>query len=513
MAETTRGAAGATLETLAGLTGAQLVGGRRAGELRVGDIGVNAQELPEGALFAALPGTRAHGASYAGQSRAAAVLTDEAGLGILREAGDPRPALVAVDVRDVLGTIAAEIHGRPSEGLTVIGITGTSGKTTTSYLVEKALMAAGKTVGLIGTTGTRIDGRAVPTKLTTPEATTLQALLARMRGEGVTYVVMEVSSHALAQRRVLGVDFAVAGFTNLSQDHLDYHPTMEDYFQAKALFFRPDSKLAARRAVVTVDDEWGERMAGIAGERAWRLSTRGAPADATARELGADDAGGQAFSLNVPGEELDRVELPLPGRFNVANAALALALVARVGVPLADAAPGIAKVSVPGRMERVDAGQDFLALVDYAHKPAAVAEVLDTLKGQVSGRIGIAVGAGGNRDSSKRPAMGREAAARADLVVVTDDNPRDEDPAAIRAAVLEGARQAAEDTGAELYEATDRRDAIETLAEWARPGDAIVVAGKGHETGQLVAGETLPFDDREELRRALANRAGGAADD
>ncbi len=501
-----------TLTHLAHLAGARLVHtspDRGAADLTIPSIDLNSAELAEGALFAAVPGTRVHGATYAPETPAAAVLTDDAGLEILLAAGETRPVLVVDDVRAVLGPVAAEIHGHPSRELTVIGVTGTSGKTTTSYLLEAGLMAAGHRVGLIGTTGTRIDGEAVPTKLTTPEATTLQALFARMLDAGVSHVVMEVSSHALELGRTAGTEFAVAGFTNLSQDHLDFHPTMEDYFAAKALFFRPDSPLSARRRVVCVDDEWGVRMAELSGE-AVTVSTHGSDsATVRARQIDQDATGAQRIRLDLPDGQLE-ADLPLPGDFNIANAALATAMAWAAGTDVATFVTGFGAVAVPGRMERIDAGQDFLAVVDYAHKPAAVAAVLDTLRGQISGRLGVIVGAGGDRDASKRPLMGSEAAARAELVIVTDDNPRSEDPATIRAAVLAGARETAAGTGAEVREIADRAEAIDALINWAGAGDAVVVAGKGHEVGQLIAGVDHHFDDREEVHRALAARGAHA---
>ena len=410
--------------------------------------------------------------------------------------------LVVDNVRAILGHVAAEVYGHPSKDFTLLGVTGTSGKTTTTYMLERGLTQAGCKVGLIGTTGTKIMGRDVATELTTPEAPTLQALFARMRDEGVTHVVMEVSSHALMLGRVTGAQFDVAGFTNLSQDHLDFHPTMEDYFEAKALFFDPSSDLHAKRSVICVDDSWGQKMAARA-EHPVTVATRGEHADVTAELLRIDDTGTQHIRLHTPERQVE-FALPMPGAFNVANAALATTLAAQVGVDVAAFVAGLEQAAVPGRMERIDEGQDFVAVVDYAHKPAAVAAVLQTLRGQVDGRIGVAIGAGGDRDSSKRPLMGAEAAKGADFVVVTDDNPRTEDPAAIRAAVLQGARDA--ETAAEVIEADSRARAIDALVEWAKPGDAIIVVGKGHEVGQIIGDTKHHFDDREEMRRALRAR-------
>lgn len=496
-----------SLHHLAEIAGASITGLQARDDLRITGIDLVSGRINGGDLFVALPGTRCHGAIFAKQTPAAAILTDPEGAELLREELEDRPVLVVPDVRAVLGEVSAELFGNPSREMTVIGITGTSGKTTTSYLVENGLMAAGAKVGLIGTTGTRIDGRPIPTELTTPEAPTLQALFRRMADEGVTHVVMEVSSHALSLRRVLGVDFDVAGFTNLSQDHLDFHPTMQDYFDAKALLFDPDSPMSAARAAVCIDEDWGVQMSRIA-RNAVTVATRGEDADVTASEPAVCRDGVQEFQVRVGGVD-HPVRLPLPGRFNVANAALAVALGAACQVDVDRFARSLVDVAVPGRMERIDRGQQFVAVVDYAHKPQAIAEALRSLRDQVDGRLGIVVGAGGNRDHAKRPLMGENAAEQADLVIVTDDNPRDEDPAQIRQAVLGGARRAAERRGGvEVREQAGRARAIEELVAWAQPGDAIVVAGKGHETGQLIRGVKHHFDDREVLTDALSRRIG-----
>ncbi|WP_267208218.1 UDP-N-acetylmuramoyl-L-alanyl-D-glutamate--2,6-diaminopimelate ligase [Corynebacterium sp. Marseille-P8863] len=490
-----------TLQHLAQIAGARVVN-PPADDTQIASISLDSTAIEPGGLFAALPGTRVHGASFAEGSQAGAMLTDAAGLDIIAATGDERPVLVVEDVRAVLGEVSAEVYGWPSKSMLLLGVTGTSGKTTTTYLLERGLTAAGHKVGLIGTTGTRIAGRDVPSKLTTPEAPALQALFARMRDEGVTHVVMEVSSHALMLGRVGGTDFDVAGFTNLSQDHLDFHPTMEDYFEAKALFFDPQSPFAAKKSVVGVDDEWGERMAQRAAHPV-TVGTHGQEGlDVQAHQVSVEESGAQHIALTHDGHDYE-FRLPMPGAFNVANAALAVGMATTCGVAAWPFIQGLANAAVPGRMERIDAGQDFVAVVDYAHKPAAIAAVLQTLRKQVDGRVGIVVGAGGDRDSSKRAIMGAEAARGADFVVVADDNPRTEDPATIRAAVRKGAEEAA-GADAEIRENDSRAGAIDELVAWAQPGDAIVVVGKGHEVGQIVGTTTHHFDDREEMRRALA---------
>ncbi|AZA08923.1 UDP-N-acetylmuramoyl-L-alanyl-D-glutamate--2,6-diaminopimelate ligase [Corynebacterium pseudopelargi] len=474
------------------------------GDVLVHGIGLDSQELAPGALFAALPGTRNHGARFAADTPAAAILSDAQGFELLAQAGEQRPVIVVEDIRAILGQVSSALYNNPSQHLCVIGITGTSGKTTTSYLLEAGLMHAGLHVGLIGTTGTRINGTKVPTQLTTPEAPKLQELFARMVEQGVTHVVMEVSSHALALGRVGGTKFDAAGFSNLTQDHLDFHPTMEDYFETKAKLFDPSSELSPEKSVICIDDEWGQAMFARA-KHPWALASKSSQegdvvANYFVEDAQTNDAGTQHFTLNARGRRI-AVDLNMPGAFNITNASLAIALADAVGVDADVVAEGLATVGVPGRMQRIDAGQDFIAVVDYAHKPAAVAAVLDTIRAQTPGRVAVVLGAGGNRDASKRALMGEAAASRADLLIVSDDNPRDEDPSQIRAAIMEGAE--AVDDGAQIVEEGDRFAAIRKAVQWATPGDAIVVAGKGHEVGQLIRGVQHHFDDREALELAI----------
>lgn len=499
--------AGARLPALAAQVGAVPVDGP-VPDVPVTGVTLRAQDVTPGDLFAALPGSTTHGARYAAEAierGAVAVLTDAAGVAEMGTRSSAVPTLVHPAPRGVLGGLAATVYGNPSERLTVIGITGTSGKTTTTYMVESGLRAAGRTVGLIGTIGIRVDGADVPSALTTPEAPALQAMLAAMAERGVDTVVMEVSSHALALDRVDGTAFAVAGFTNLSRDHLDFHPSMADYFEAKALLFDPGSPRRARKAVVCIDDDAGRAMAmrAMKGGAAITVSAAGQPADWRAMDSAAMGAGGLEFTVVDPAGVHHRVGIRLPGHYNVANCLVALAILDVAGVSPEQAAPGLLQTRVPGRMEEIDRGQDFLALVDYAHKPGALRAVLTTLR-RPDRRLAVVFGAGGERDPGKRAPMGAVAAELADLVVVTDDNPRGEDPAAIRREILAGA---AENGGAaEIIEIADRRDAIRHAVAWAGPGDVVVVAGKGHETGQRGAGEVRPFDDRVELARALEAR-------
>lgn len=493
--------AGQYLVPLADQVQAVSATGNSLPELRVTGVTLRGQDAQPGDLFAALPGAAVHGARYALDAVAAgavAVLTDPAGAAEL--GGLDVPILVHPEPRSVLGEVAAEVYGRPSERLTVIGVTGTSGKTTTTYLVEAGLRAAGRVAGLIGTVGVRIAGRDLPSALTTPEAPDLQALLAVMVESGVDTVVMEVSSHALTLGRVDGIGFTLGGFTNLSRDHLDFHPTMKEYFEAKARLFDAASRNHAAAAVVCVDDDAGAAMARRA-DKVTTVSATGVGADWQACNITAVGVGSQEFTLVDPAGDSHELRIRLTGGYNIANAALAIALLDGAGVTPEQAAPGLRTATVPGRLQPIDCGQSFLALVDYAHKPGALQAVLETLRASGPGRIAVVFGAGGNRDTGKRAPMGRVAAELADLVVVTDDNPRDEDPTLIRAAIVAGAREAT--AAAEVVEVGDRRAAIEHAVAWAGPGDIVLIAGKGHESGQTAAGRTRPFDDRDELAAAL----------
>ena len=467
-------------------------------------VTLRAAEVLPGDLFAALPGSGMHGIDFVDVAVAAgavAVLTDPAGA--TRSVGVP--VLVHPRPRDVLGVAAARVYGDPTAVLSVIGITGTCGKTTVAHLVEAGLAGIGRTTGLLGTVGTRVAGAILPSTFTTPEAPDLQALFAVMVQAGVTDVTMEVSSHGLALGRVAGVSFAVGAFTNLSQDHLDFHVDMEDYFATKARLFGPGG---ARTAVICTEDEWGRRLAARVCGAVTVSAQPGAQAHWRVADLDTAADGTQVFTALTPDGSHVPVRLLLPGAFNVTNALVALACLAAVDVPPDVAAPLFAQVTVPGRMQRIEVGQPYLAVVDYAHKPAAVTALLDALRAQVPGRLLVVLGCGGDRDPGKRPLMGAAAASRAELLVVTDDNPRGEAPATIRAAVLAGAR-AAPHRG-EVLEIGDRRAAIAAAVAGAARGDAVVVAGKGHETGQEIDGTKHPFDDADELAATIIAAGGDA---
>lgn len=469
-------------------------------------ITLDSRAVRPGDLFAALPGEHTHGATFIEQARelgAVAVLTDPGPMGYADRTGvdyfHGLPVLVAEDPRAALGAVSAAVYGDPATGLTVIGITGTNGKTTTAALLAAGLSKTpDRRVGVIGTTGVRIGDEMLPSARTTPEATDLHALLAVMRERGVNVVVMEVSSHALVLGRVDGLVFDVAIFTQLSQDHLDFHGTMEDYFAAKASLFTPER---ARRAVIGLDSMWGRRLADTCQIPATTYALR-QDAQVTCREI-LEEMGRQTLVIDDGSGHLHRVTVGLPGEFNAANGLAAWSALRLLDVPPAIADTGMADVHVPGRMEVVDVGQPFVVLVDYAHTPDAVERVLTAVTPADGGRRIAVLGCGGDRDRDKRPHMGGVAALRSDVLIVTDDNPRTEDPAAIRAAMIAGT----EGLDADIREIGDRRAAIATAIAEARPGDVVLVLGKGHEPGQEIAGVVHPFSDREAVLTALGATA------
>jgi UDP-N-acetylmuramoyl-L-alanyl-D-glutamate--2,6-diaminopimelate ligase len=489
---------------------------RSVAEVWVSGVTHDSRAVRDGDLYAALAGEHTHGARFATQALsrgAAVVVTDAEGAAIMADLPEPAspdaPVVVVDDPRARLGDISAAVYGHPARDLLMVGVTGTNGKTTTCALVDAILTAGGRTTGLIGTIETRIGGQVVPSVRTTPEATDVHALLAVMREQGVDACAMEVSSHGLALGRVSGLEFDQAGFTQLSQDHLDFHGDMESYFRAKAALFTPGH---AHAGVVCVDDAWGRRLAESAGVPVAALRTHPSEGPTAARPALEQwwvedvrplvDGLGSSFVLRGPEEESLRLEVPMAGVFNVSNAALAAVLCLRCGVPASQVARGLHEAPpVSGRMEPVRVGPGPLGVVDYAHTPDAVAAALETLRPHTSGRLVVVLGAGGDRDAGKRPLMGRAASEHADVVVVTDDNPRSEDPAVIRQAVRAGAASAAEP--ASVVEVPGRAAAIRHAVSGCGPGDVVLVAGKGHETGQVVDGVVHPFDDRVELAEAL----------
>ena len=495
-------------EVAAALPGAGLHGAARDTMLPLVDATHDSRQVRRGWLFCAVVGARADGHDHASQ----AVTDGAAALLVERPLDLEVPQLLVPSVRAMMGPAAAVIHGHPSRQLTVVGTTGTNGKTTVSYLLEGAFAAAGQGTGVIGTVETRVLGERIPGVRTTPEGTDLQRLLRHLHDRGVDAVAAEVSSHGLDLHRVDGTRFAVAAYTNLSQDHLDWHGTMERYLAAKARLFTP---AFTDRGVVFLDGPWAERLlasaavevttVGWAGER--RSGVRAPEVAIVAAH--SDVAGGSARLRGLVDDELP-ISTSLPGAFNLANAAVAVVAAVRAGVPPEVAAAGVASApGAPGRLERVTAPTGPAVFVDYAHTPEAVRTVLETLRAALppGGRITIVLGCGGDRDRDKRAPMGA-AAAGADLAVLTSDNPRSEDPAEILAVMTAGARSAlAEGAPAQLRVELDRRRAIALALERSGDDDIVLIAGKGHETVQEFADRTVSFDDRLVAAELLAERA------
>ena len=466
---------------------------------------LDSRSVKPGDLYVALPGAHVHGAAFCADAVAAgavAVLTDPAGRAPATASGVP--VFLLADPRARLGEIACWVYGDPSGRLRLIGVTGTSGKTTSTYLLESGLRTAGHRTGLVGGVEIGIGPERLASSLTTPEAPDLQALFAVMVERGVTAAAMEVSSHSLALGRVAGTRFDVAVFTNLSQDHLDFHADLEDYFRAKASLFMPPVI-----GVVNLDDKYGRKLVSSALVPVTTFSASGADeADWRAADVrsGAD---GSTFRLIGPGGVEADVSVGLAGAFNVANAVGALVALVEAGVRLEDAVAGVAACpGVPGRLERVPApGLGVTAFVDYSHKPGAVEAVLRSLRPVTQGNLIIVLGCGGDRDRAKRPMMGAAAASLADVAILTSDNPRSEDPLAILAAMLDGVLSVPQEERARVIIEPDRAAAIAQAVTLASPGDVVVVAGKGHETGQYVAGSVLPFDDRQVTADVLGQLA------
>jgi UDP-N-acetylmuramoyl-L-alanyl-D-glutamate--2,6-diaminopimelate ligase len=494
---------------------------------RLAGVTLDSRQVQAGDLYAALPGEHTHGAAYCDQAVAAgaiAILTDQAGRD--RAARTGVPVFVVSAPRDRLGDISCWIYGDPSRRMTMIGVTGTSGKTTTSYLAEAGLRAAGHETGLVGGVEIRIGAERVGSALTTPEAPDLQALLAVMVERRVTAAAMEVSSHSLALGRVDGTRYDVAVFTNLSQDHLDFHAGFEDYFKAKAKLFTPRY---AGIAVLNVADRYGRRLVAEASVPVVTFCAdpasgayRNADWRAADVRCGAD---GSTFRVIGPGGVEADASVTLPGAFNVANALGAIVALVEAGCPLEDAVAGVAGCpGVPGRLEHVQSSPGGPAprtpqanepdvFVDYSHKPGAVEAVLGALRSVTAGDLIVVLGCGGDRDRGKRPLMGAAAARLADVAILTSDNPRSEDPLAILDEMLHGVLGVHEGARARVIVEPDRAAAIGLAVGLAGKGDVVLVAGKGHETGQYVAGTVLPFDDRAVTAAALARRGPPSAGD
>jgi UDP-N-acetylmuramoyl-L-alanyl-D-glutamate--2,6-diaminopimelate ligase len=466
-------------------------------------LAYDSRKVQPGTLFFCVPGEKVDGHEFA----AAAVGAGAAALVVERELAVDVAQVVVADARAAMAPLAATFFGEPSGELRVVGVTGTNGKTTTAFLIREVLEAAGVQCGLLGTVRQVVGGVEEEVERTTPEAIDLQGTFRRMLEAGDEACVMEVSSHALALHRADSIRFEAALFTNLTQDHLDFHADMEDYFQAKRMLFEMDPKVV----IANVDDEYGRRLADEF--KCLTFSAAGAGADLTARAV-SFNAGGAQFTITPGPMGLKRdistrfrpvggevaVRTGLPGDFNVANALGAFAVAVAMGVEPDVVAAGLARAErVPGRFEPIDEGQDFAVLVDYAHTPDSLENVLRAARRLSAGRVLSVFGAGGDRDRDKRPKMGRAGASLSDLAVVTSDNPRSEDPDAIIAEVVGGI-----ENGANFEVEPDRRAAIALALRQARAGDTVVIAGKGHEQGQeFEGGRKVPFDDREVAREEL----------
>jgi len=466
--------------------------GNGAPEVEISGLAYSSASVSQGALFFCVPGFTADGHDFAPDAvqRGAAALVCERPLDL------GVPEVQVESVRAAMGPVASRFYGHPSHDLQVVGITGTNGKTTTAFLVREVLEAAGIQTGLLGTVKRVVGGAEEPVERTTPEAIDLQADFARMLAEGDRACAMEVSSHALELGRASGIKFACRVFTNLTQDHLDFHSDMEAYYLAKRRLFDEPGP-----AVVNLDDPYGRRLAEELGD-ATTYGVEAEAADYRARDVTFDVAGA-AFAVDTPDGTLE-LTTRLPGLFNVQNVLAALAAARTLGVEPDMAVEGLAAAGrVPGRFEPVEEGQDFGLLVDYAHTPDSLENVLRAARGISRGRLHVVFGAGGDRDRGKRPLMGEVAARLADRVIVTSDNPRSEDPESIVDQVMEGTSD-----GPEVEREPDRRRAIARAIGTAEPGDVVVLAGKGHEQGQeFEGGRKEPFDDITVAREALRARA------
>lgn len=492
-------ASGLTLAELA----RELPSARIVGDAKVAVSGVrqDSRTIEPGDLFVVREGEKTSGARYVGEAilRGAAALLVQRGA---RIEANGLPVIEVDDVRLGVSRAAAAVYGHPSFALQVVGITGTNGKTTTSVLTQAAIEGTGKRPALMGTLGYRFSGLSIDAAHTTPEGDDFARIASSMRASGATHLVTEVSSHALAQARVDAVRFRVAAFTNLTQDHLDFHGTMEAYAEAKArLFF----DLSPGAAVLFTDDPFGEQLAKKVRSPLLRVSARPfAHAEVAPLWLSAETHRTRA-RVQTPSGEVE-VDSPLVGAHNLSNLLLALGIVSALELDVQAAAASLSRTTVPGRLERCDGeGDDVTVLVDYAHTPDALERVLATVRRLTTSRVLCVFGCGGDRDPHKRSPMGAAVGRGADVAIVTSDNPRSEDPRAIVDAILPGISGSPAHVEVEL----DRERAIRKAVLMASPGDVVLIAGKGHETHQLIGATRRSFDDREVARLALRERAGG----
>jgi UDP-N-acetylmuramoyl-L-alanyl-D-glutamate--2,6-diaminopimelate ligase len=466
---------------------ANLVDGRLRGTPAtvVLDASADSRQVGPGWLFIAVPGARFDGHEFV----SAAARNGASGLCVSHPVESLLPSIEVPSTRAVMAQLAASIHDHPSRKTAVVGVTGTNGKTTVTFLLESIVRRSGRSCGLLGTVVTRLGDVYLENPHTTPEATDLQRLFRRMVEGGAEIVACEVSSHALALGRANETHFAVGAFTNLSQDHLDFHGGMDDYFRAKALLLQ-----MSEQKVIWIEDPYGVRLA----EEHSDALLVGWQQEISAREVTADRSG-TSFQLVVPNGTAP-ARLKLPGRFNLANALIAAGCAHLLGFDATEIATGLGALdTVPGRFEII-AGEPVMVVVDYAHTPEGIETMIEAARTLAGGRVIVVFGAGGDRDRSKRPHMGKAASA-ADLVIVTTDNPRSEDPSAITGEVMEGVDHPA------AMSILDRREAMATALDSARPGDIVLILGKGHETTQEVDGVFHPFSDQKVIRSLLAGRS------
>ncbi|MDY0088287.1 MAG: UDP-N-acetylmuramoyl-L-alanyl-D-glutamate--2,6-diaminopimelate ligase [Coriobacteriia bacterium] len=459
--------------------------------INVSGIAYRSDHVRPGDAFFCIPGLVHDGHDFAADAisrGAVAVVATRRPAGI-----EGVPVVLVADTRKALARCAAVLYGDPSRDMAVVGITGTNGKTTTTYLLENIARASGRKTGLIGTVETRIGTDRLVSDRTTPESADLQALLAEMRDSGVQTVAMEVSSHAVDLSRVEGVHFAVAAFTNLSQDHLDYHHTIEEYYSVKRRLF---TELDVAERVVNIDSSYGAAIA----RDLESVLTVGRSDSADVRAVDEESsADGTRFALVTP-IGAKRVELPLAAEYNVSNALVATGCALALGIDLTTIVEGLRSApQVPGRLERIDCGQDFAVFVDYAHTPDSLAKAISAVRALTSGRVIAVFGCGGDRDSEKRPLMGEAAGEGAHHLILTSDNPRSEDPGRIITQIEDGVLK----TGVSYEVIVDRKAAIRAALEQSAAGDAVLIAGKGHEDYQIFADRTIHFDDREAAREVL----------
>jgi UDP-N-acetylmuramoyl-L-alanyl-D-glutamate--2,6-diaminopimelate ligase len=482
-------------------------------KLVIGDTGIevsgiqcDSREVSPGDLFVCIRGYRVDGHSFIDEAISkgcsAIVLED------IPDREFPVPVISVRNTRKALALLSSNLFGNPSSKMRLVGITGTNGKTTTAYLIESVMKAAGMNVGVIGTVSYRFSGKEFPASQTTPGPVELQRILSHMVDEGVTHLVMEVSSHALKQDRVLGCLYDLSIFTNLTRDHLDFHGDLEDYFLSKARLFW---EFTRGKAILNLDDPYSRRimdgMSGSVGVITYGLDAEGADVSARIREAGFE---GAVFELLVREGGAFPMRISIPGTiYNVYNAIAAATASLELGIDPGTIAEGLEALrSVPGRFELVDCGQDFTVVVDYAHTDDALRRVLIAARGLSKGRVITVFGCGGDRDRTKRPLMGRVAALLSDFFIITSDNPRSEDPMAIISEIMKGVEDVCQDRS--RYDIiADRREAIYRAIGMARPGDLVVIAGKGHETYQIIGSEVRHFDDREVAREALSKGYGG----